>query len=232
MKLAVMQPYFFPYIGYFQLIQAVDTFIVYDNIQYTKEGWINRNRYLQNGKDVLFTIPLKNAPNCSSIIDREISNNFKKHKMLNQLKAAYQPAPFFEQTYPLIEEIINTKEDNLFRYLYFSLKRMCDYLSIKSRIIISSSIQIDHNLRNKNKVIALCKQTQATTYINPVGGQSLYSPAEFNSEGITLKFLKTKLFEYKQYNNTFVSSLSIIDVLMFNSLDTIYKYLTTQYDLI
>lgn len=170
MKLAIMQPYFLPYIGYFQLIQAANTFIVYDNIQYTKESWINRNRFLQNGKDVFFTIPLKKAPNDSAIIDREVSGNFKKHKVLNQLKAAYQPAPFFKQTFPLIEEIINTKENNLFKYIYCSIRKVCDYLSIKSNIIISSSIQIDHTLKNKNKIIALCKQTQATTYINPIGG--------------------------------------------------------------
>src|SRR5690349_10134683 len=114
MKLAIMQPYFFPYIGYFQLINASDLFIVYDNIQYTKKGWINRNRFLQNGKDVLFSIPLKKDSDYLDVRDRDLALDFNKTKLLNQIKAAYQRAPYMNETYPIIEEIIQFDDINLF----------------------------------------------------------------------------------------------------------------------
>src|SRR5258705_11030314 len=100
MRLAVMQPYFFPYIGYFQLIAAVDLFIVYDNIKYTKKGWINRNRMLRNGKDVMFSVPLKNDSDYLDVCERELAADFNRDKLFNQLKGAYRGAPNFSQTFP------------------------------------------------------------------------------------------------------------------------------------
>jgi len=227
-----MQPYFFPYIGYFQLIKAADLFIAYDNIKYTKKGWINRNRILRDGKDVVFSIPLRKDSDSLDIRNREISADFKKAKLLNQVREAYRRAPYFERTFPLVERIVLEKEANLFQFILKSIKEVCERLAIRTEIVVSSSLQIDHSLTGKTKVVALCKHVGADVYINSIGGQDLYSKDDFSTHGITLKFLRSKPFEYKQLDNPFVPWLSIIDVMMFNSPDAIRECLDSNYELI
>ena len=131
MKLAIMQPYFLPYIGYFQLIAAVDLFIVYDNIKYTKKGWINRNRMLQNGKDAMFSLPLKGASDSLDICERELAATFNRDKMLNQFAGVYRRAPFFDETFQLVEQIIRCQDTNLFGFLHHSIGRTCEHLGLK-----------------------------------------------------------------------------------------------------
>ena len=232
MIVGIMQPYLLPYIGYFQLVSAVDKFIVYDNIKYTKKGWINRNRMLLNGKDVMFSLPLKKDSDFLNIVDRELSVEFDRGKLLNQFKGAYLHSPYFSQTYPLLERIFSCKEKNLFRFIHFSLIETCLYLGIDTEIIISSDISIDHKLKGEEKVLSICKALKASSYINAIGGLSLYSKKNFDLNDINLSFIKTKHFEYKQLQATFVPSLSIIDVLMFNPLDAVYKFLCSGFELI
>lgn len=232
MRLAIMQPYFFPYIGYFQLISAVDMFIVYDNIKYTKKGWINRNRLLQNGKDAMFTLPLKSDSDSLDVCARELAANFNRDKLLNQIQGAYRRAPHFAQTYPLIEEIVRYEDMNLFRFLHNSIVRTCEHLGITTEIRISSNISIDHKLQNQDKVIALCEAVGADNYLNAIGGMGLYTKKTFQEKGIELKFIKSKPFEYAQFGDTFVPWLSIIDVMMFNAPDTIGACISTNYELI
>lgn len=232
MKLAIMQPYFMPYIGYFQLIAAVDQFIVYDNIKYTRKGWINRNRMLQNGQDVMFSLPLKSGSDSLDVCERELSTDFNKDKLLNQFKGAYRRAPYFEQTLPLLEQIVRYEDTNLFRYLHHSIVKTCEYLGITTPIKISSSIDIDHSLKSQDKVLALCEAAGATTYINTIGGLELYSQDAFGEQGIELNFIKSKPFEYAQLGGEFVPWLSIIDVLMFCPLDIVRTYITNNYELI
>ena len=231
MKLGIMQPYFFPYIGYFQLIAAVDTFIVYDNIKYTKKGWINRNRMLQNGKDVMFSLPLKGASDTLTICEREISVAFKCDKLLNQIKGAYRSAPYFKQCIPLVEQIVRYDERNLFRFLHHSIISICNHLGIETKIRISSSVGIDHSLKSQEKVLALCKGIATDTYINPIGGMDLYSKNDFLGKGVELRFIKSKPFEYPQFGEEFVPWLSIVDVLMFNPLQDVQNALG-KYELI
>ena len=227
-----MQPYFFPYIGYFQLIAAVDQFIVYDNIKYTKKGWINRNRLLQNGKDEMFSLPLKSASDYLNVCERELAADFNRDKLLNQIKSAYQRAPYFAQTYPLIEQIVKYEDANLFGYLHHSIVKTCAHLGIKTEIKISSSIAIDHSLKNQDKVLALCVAVGAHTYVNAIGGMELYAKDTFQQTGIELKFIRSKPFEYTQFDNEFVPWLSIIDVMMFNSIAAIQNCISTNYELI
>jgi hypothetical protein len=231
-SLAIMQPYFFPYIGYFQLINAADLFIAYDNIKYTKKGWINRNRILQDGKDVVFSIPLRKDSDSLDIRNREISADFKKAKLLNQIREAYRRAPYFERTFPLVERIVLERDTNLFQFILNSIKEVCERLAIRTEIVVSSSLRIDHSLTGKTKVVALCKHVGADVYLNTIGGQDLYSKDDFGTHGISLKFLKMKSFEYKQLDNEFVPWLSIIDVMMFNSPDAIKECLDSKYELI
>src|ERR1035441_8424850 len=154
MKAAIMQPYFFPYVGYFQLIAAVDLFIVYDNIKYTKKGWINRNRMLQNGKDVMFSLPLKSDSDYLDVRERELAADFNRDKLLNQLKEAYRRAPYFAQTLPLVEQIVRCDDVNLFRFLHNSIAKTCEHLGITTEVRNSSGIAIDHDLKNQDKVLA------------------------------------------------------------------------------
>lgn len=225
MKIAIMQPYFLPYIGYWQLINSVDLFVVYDNIQYTKKGWINRNRFLQNGKDCLFSIPLKNDSDFLDIRDRFLSSSFDKNKLLNQIKNAYAKAPFFLNVFPVFENIVLNNEENLFDYIYYSIKKICEYLKIDTKIKISSSVDINHLLKAEERVIAICKKINADNYINAIGGRELYDKSEFEKLGINLNFIKTGEICYKQFENEFIPGLSIIDVMMFNSKEKINEML-------
>ena len=232
MQVAIMQPYFLPYIGYFQLIAAVDVFVVYDNIKYTKKGWINRNRMLQNGKGAIFTLPLKNDSDFLNVCQRSLSSEFNRGKLLNQFKSFYRQAPYFYQTFGLIEEVVECPENNLFEYLHHSIVKISAHLGITTEIRKSSCIAIDHTLRNQDKVLALCEVIGATTYINSIGGIDLYSKEEFQHKGIVLKFFQSKPYEYRQHGGEFVPWLSIIDVMMFNSPDALHSCLTTNYELI
>lgn len=227
-----MQPYFFPYIGYFQLMAAVDLFIVYDNIKYTKKGWINRNRMLKDGKDVMFSAPLKGDSDALDIRDRELATDFNPDKLLNQFKAAYRPAPYFAQTFPLVEEIVRYEDKNLFRFLHHSIVKTCKHLGITTEIRASSEFVIDHDLRSQDKVLALCQAAGARTYINTIGGIELYSKEVFHQKDIELKFIQSKPFQYSQFRNEFVSWLSIVDVMMFNPSDRIQAWIATNYELI
>jgi len=231
MKVAIMQPYFFPYIGYFQLIAAADVFVVYDNIKYTKKGWISRNRMLQNGKDVMFSLPLKSDSDYLDVCERELAVDFNRDKLLNQFKGTYRRAPNFEQTYLLVEQVLRYEDANLFRFLHHSIARTCEHLGITTEIKISSDIAIDHELKGQDKVLAMCAAVGTTTYVNAIGGMELYSKETFMEKGINLKFIKSLPFEYIQLGNEFVPWLSIIDVMMFNSLEVIQGQLS-QFDLV
>lgn len=233
MKAAIMQPYFFPYIGYFQLMSAVDVFIIYDNIQFSKKGWINRNRILVNGSDAYITIPLKKDSDFLDVKHRYLSDdwNVERKKILNRLTESYRKAPQFSVVFPIIEKTILFEEKNLFRFIYNSIEIVKDFLEIKTPLVISSGLNIDHQLKAEKKVIELCKIVQADTYINPIGGVELYNKEEFKNEGIELQFLKANNIIYPQFKNEFVPFLSIIDVMMFNEKEIVKKYLETEYSL-
>jgi hypothetical protein len=228
-KVAIMQPYLFPYIGYFQLINSVDEFVIYDNIQYTKKGWINRNRILVNNKDQLFTIPLQKDSDFLNVVDRKISNTWEndRKKLLNTIQTSYHKAPYFNETLKIIKKCLFYKEDNLFYFILNSLKEINNYLDIKTLITISSTVDINHNLKSQDKVLAICESQQATTYINAIGGVELYNKETFKLKNINLNFIKSEKIEYKQFTDNFVSWLSIIDVMMFNSKDKIKEYLNS-----
>ncbi|MBS5979631.1 MAG: WbqC family protein [Dysgonomonas mossii] len=231
MILGIMQPYFMPYIGYFQLLNAVDKYVIYDNAKYTKKGWINRNRILKNNKDTLISISVEKDSDYLDIKDRSVADSFDKKKLINQIRESYRKAPYFEQVMPIVEDIINYEEKNLFLYIYNSIKEVCKYLNIHTEIIISSTIDVEQAFTGQDRVIAICKNLGAEDYYNAIGGQELYQPKDFEKEGINLRFLSSNLVTYKQFNNDFIPWLSIIDVMMFNSLAEIQDMLN-EYKLI
>lgn len=227
-----MQPYFLPYIGYFQLIAAADVFVVYDNIKYTKKGWINRNRMLVNGSDAIFSLPLKKDSDALTLVERQLAADFNRQKLLNQFSGAYARAPYFAQTFPLIERIVRCEDDNLFRYIHHAIVAICAHLGITTTIKISSGIDIDHDLKKQDKVLALCRAAGATTYINAIGGVELYAHDEFTRQGIDLRFIKSQRCDYVQFDNEFVPWLSILDVMMFNSRAEIDHMIRERFELL
>ncbi len=229
MRIAIMQPYFLPYIGYFQLIQSVDKFVIYDNIKYTKKGWINRNRYFLNGKSKTFTIPIEKGSDFLNINQRSISDNFDKNKFLRQFLSTYSKSDNTELIMKLLIKIIKFEDTNLFNYILHSVKIICNHLNISTKIIISSSLDISNEIKGSKRVIEICKALKAKTYINAIGGKDLYNKKEFYDEGIKLLFLKTKDYQYQQFDYKFIKDLSIIDVMMFNNNEQIKK-LISNYD--
>jgi hypothetical protein len=219
--LAVMQPYLLPYIGYWQLLAAVDCFVVYDNIEYAKKGWINRNRFLRNGADAFFTVPLKGASDFLDVRDRSIADSFDPGALLQRLASAYRKAPSFATVFPLIEAIIGAEPRNLFDYLYHSIVATAAYLEIRTPIVVSSTVAIDHGLKAERKVLALCQALGAARYVNAIGGRALYSVQAFAEQGIELKFIQSRPIVYPQFDRPFVPGLSIVDVMMFNSKDVV-----------
>ena len=226
-KVAIMQPYFLPYVGYFHLINSVDEFVIYDNIQYTKKGWINRNRILVGGEGKLLTLPLKKDSDYLNVVDRKLCDSWdnEKIKLLSQIKSAYSKAPYYKKSFPVLKACLESPSENLFEFIFNSLKLLTSYLRIGTKITISSSINIDHSLKSQDKVIAICKSLEADTYINAIGGQELYNKEDFSSHNLNLNFVKSPQLEYKQYENEFIPWLSIVDVIMFNKRTNITDYL-------
>lgn len=233
MRVAIMQPYFLPYIGYFQLINAVDEFVIYDNIEFTKKGWINRNRILVNGTDALISLPLKKDSDYLHVKERFLASTweFERKKMLNRITESYRKAAFFRETFEVLEEFMMYEDRNLFNFILHSVKTIINHLNIKTELIISSTIPIDHQLKSDEKVMAICKQREADIYINPIGGLSLYNKKIFNGNKLELQFQKANNITYTQFNNEFVPWLSIIDIMMFNSPEEI-NIMLNQFELV
>jgi len=229
MKLAIMQPYFFPYIGYFQLINSVGTFVIYDDVNYIKQGWINRNRILLNNTDYMLSLRLAGASSFKLI--NEIQTGDNKGKLLKTISQAYAKAPFYGDSISVIEDALSNNESNLARFVARSIVLVSEYLQIKARFLLSSEIAKNNSLKADDKVIHICNILGAKHYINASGGTELYSKQKFMDAGIKLEFIKSKPITYKQFNNNLVPWLSIIDVMMFNSKEAIIDMLN-QYDLV
>jgi hypothetical protein len=234
MRLAVMQPYFFPYIGYMQLIHTVDRFVVYDDVNFIKGGWINRNRILLNGKEHLFTLPLHKPSPKRLICDTEISKQrqYWNGKFLSTLAQGYARAPFYNETMALIEGVLAHQTDSLSELLVFSLKQLVDRLGIQTEIVTSSRVYGNRGLERQARLIDICKQERADAYINAVNGMSLYDGEAFAEHNVKLSFIKSGRIEYQQWpKQEFVSNLSIVDVMMFNPVERIDCFLE-EYELV
>lgn len=218
MKLGIMQPYFLPYIGYFQLMKYVDKYVVYDDVNYIKGGWINRNNFLISNESRLLTIVLDGATPNKLICDIEIKDDFGK--FLKTIRMNYSKAPFYRDVMPLLENICLSENRNLALFLLNSFRSILHYLNIDTELILSSSLNKNHSLKGKDKVIDICRLFCADTYVNAIGGQCLYNKDEFARDQIQLLFLKSSNdIVYRQFGTIYIPSLSFLDVLMFNSVE-------------
>ena len=227
-----MQPYFFPYIGYFQLINAVDKFVFYDDVNYIKGGWINRNNILLNGKKKYFTLNLKESSSFKRI--NQIFIVSRTEKLIKTINQSYSKAPYFKQVFPIIEEIILNINNSSFisEIAAISVIKTSEYLGLKPIFEISSDKYYEtKSLEKSERLIKICKLNNTDTYINAVGGKELYKKESFINDKIDLFFLQSKITEYEQFGNDFIPYLSIIDVMMFNSPEVIHKMLN-NYELI
>lgn len=234
MKIAIMQPYFLPYIGYFQLIKAVDKFVIYDNIKYTKKGWVNRNRILVDGHDEFITLPLRKDSDYLNVYQRSLSESFQqeKEKIIRRIQANYRRSPYYDSVNELLREIFDFNSNNLFDFILNSLQVVCGYLNIRTDFVISSTLNTAPQLKGQSRVLAICQEMKADCYINPIGGVELYSREEFALNNVSLKFLQPNLIIYPQLDFEFVPNLSILDVLMFNDKKKIAFFLNNEYKLV
>lgn len=231
--ISIMQPYLFPYVGYFQLIDACDYFVFYDDVQYIQRGWINRNRILLKEEPFYITVPVHKKMSRVNICDCLLSmeSDREKRKTLKTIARAYKSAPFFSKVYPLIEAVF--REEDVYISVMAEKSVLCvlDYLEITTKTLRSSTIDVDKTLRGEDRIIEIVRKLGGDRYVNAIGGIELYSPERFKHFGIELNFLKSNAPPYKQYGGSFVPDLSIIDVLMFNSVNETVRMLK-QYELL
>jgi hypothetical protein len=237
MKIAIMQPYFFPYLGYFQLINAVDQWIAFDNIQFIDKGWINRNRILHpnHSKEWQFiTIPLSKRGQFDKICDISIKSDIDwKSEILGKLTVYKNfKAPYYNEVVGLVEKVFETKEENLSKFIVRSLRLICDYLDIKTKIQIQSEMSLDLPITKHPGQWALniSEKLGASEYINPMGGYNIFDEKEFMKKKIKLTFLKPNLSHYKQsWFKDFKAGLSILDLLMFIDVDYLSDMINNDY---
>ena len=234
-SIALMQPYFFPYLGYFQLITVVDEFILYDDVQYMKGGWVNRNRILENGKPVFITLPVEKGSVSDLIINKKLSalNRTRvTRKLIKRIDSCYRTTPFFDTVFPILENILQNDTHNLAEFLEYSLRTITSFLNIETPITVSSTLRKnDSLLKGQDRVLHICKNMNATKYVNAIGGQTIYDDKSFKDINIELRFLKPSITSYVQRLTEFTSNLSIIDVMMFNSVETLADKLQ-EFDLV
>jgi hypothetical protein len=218
MKVAVMQPYFFPYLGYFQLIAAVDKFVLYDDVNFINRGWINRNNILIAGKPSLISVPLSGASQNKRINDiYPVADSKWVKTLLKTIEHNYRQAPFFQEAFSILESTLNDTQTDIAKINLCAIQKVCEYLSIQTQLIPSSCIYDNIALKGQERILDICLKENATDYINPIGGTELYDSQFFKKDSISIHFLRPLPVAYKQFNQEFVPWLSILDVLMFNS---------------
>lgn len=229
MNVAVMQPYLFPYLGYWQLIRAVDAFVIFDDVNYINRGYINRNSILVNGQANKFTLELRGASQNKCINEIEVGDN--QSRILKTVEHAYKKAPYYQEVISVIRNILLQEEKNLARFNGASLQHICQFLGLNRIFAYSSELKKDPLLKGQSKILAICKLLGATKYINPIGGTELYDRQAFQASGIDLNFIRMHEIVYRQFGENFTPYLSIIDVLMFNGKERTCRLLD-KYELV
>ena len=191
MKIAVMQPYIFPYIGYFQLMNYVDKFILYDDVTFIKRGWINRNKLLLNGNSFMFTVPIVNASQNTLIKDIKVAIDTRwKNKFYKTIEFAYKKTPFYNEIMSIICQVIDLRTKYLKDIHLISFELIVKYTGLETIIVDSSSVYNNDDLNGQNRIIDICAKEQATQYVNLYGGKNFYNHDEFNKKKIRIKIYK------------------------------------------
>ncbi len=220
MKLGIMQPYFFPYIGYLTLINYVDKFILFDTPQYITHGWINRNRILnQNGEVRYITVPVRKSARDAKIKDIKIDDSKKwKEAILGSMTAYKRKAPYYAKTIELLKSVFESARNDIVELDFLALKAVCEYLDIKTPIEIYSKmgVVLDEDVTAPDEwALFITKKLGYSEYINPPGGKSFFHKEKYIKEHIELKFIENMLPSYVQRIGHFEKGLSILDIMMF-----------------
>lgn len=233
MSIAIMQPYLFPYVGYFQLVHVSDTFVFYDDVNFINRGWINRNRILLNGKDHVFTVSCKDASQNKLIKDIEVLDDAKGvQKTLATMQAAYKKAPHFAAVYPLIESILTMADGVTIAGMAIeSVVKICNFLGLDRKFKISSREYNNQELKKADRLIDICHIEGIDHYVNAPGGREIYTKEYYLENRVKIDFLISEKYEYVQFKNEFVPWLSIIDILMFNNKEDIVNKILPAYHL-
>jgi hypothetical protein len=227
---AIMQPYFFPYIGYFQLMKAVDVFVFYDDVQYMKGGWVNRNRIRVNDEPVWLTFPVERLGLASLINDRRyLIDETTIAKFSGVLEAAYAKAPGYQEVAPVVRSLLKFDNLNVAAFNANLLTALARTLDIRCRFLMASAVGKPANLKGKERVIDICRRLNATRYVNAIGGTDLYQPGDFERLGLQLSFLRTTAAPASFCGEPI--HLSILDTLMCNGFAHTGEMMT-QYELI
>ncbi|WP_433885042.1 WbqC family protein [Pseudomonas vranovensis] len=220
MKLAIMQPYFFPYVGYFDLIASVDKFVFYDDVNFIKNGWINRNRLYLSGDVRYFTVPLSGASSYSKICEVNIQpRQAWVRKLMESIRQSYAKAPNFTATFDLLRDVVEGEDVSIAGLAQRSIRKSVERLGFSTAFVESSSIYGNSHLSGPERVLDICLQEHAEEYINPSGGRALYDADYFLQSGIKLSFSSANLVPYSQFDRPFSPGLSIIDMMMFNEFE-------------
>jgi len=213
-SVAIMQPYLFPYIGYFQLVDKCSVFVLYDDVSYIKGGFINRNVISDGRKVMRFTVPVPGSS--SNVAIKDLSFNFQPSKLLKNIEHCYKKASYYSSGMQVVEKVIEfaKAESSIARVVHYSLKTISDLIGLSVQYMYSSEIEYDKTLSRSRKLIHMSKLTQSSTYINPIGGASLYSKEFFRDRGMQLLFLEPQIVPYQQFSGEFSQCLSILDFLM------------------
>lgn len=221
-----MQPYFFPYIGYYQLLYHTDIFVFYDDVNFIKQGWINRNRILINHQPRYLTVPCSKASSYSRICQvRHAMDERIRTKLLRTVCTAYRSAPYFKQVFPLFQQVIEAEMESISGIAAASIRQTCRYLDLKVEFKYSSQEYANEHLGRADRLIDICRNEQCDIYVNSAGGRSLYNEEKFASGGIQLQFLAPDIIPYRQFGKGFVPGLSILDIMMFNSVGKVREML-------
>jgi hypothetical protein len=227
-RIAIMQPYLFPYLGYFQLVHAVDEFVIFDDVQYIKRGWVNRNRLLKDGAPFEFTAAVLGASQTRTF--NEVAFG-PADKLARTIVALYGRAPHFKTAYPLLDSVLRHHDRSVPRLIRHSLEEVARYAGLPLCVSYASELRLAPALKGQDRILRICQSKRATAYLNLPGGAGLYAPAAFGDANIDLQFIHPDPAPYQQFGEAFVPGLSMIDVLMFNAPAQI-RALLTRYRLL
>ena len=232
MRLGIMQPYFLPYVGYFQLISSCDGFVLHDDLKFTKKGWINRNRIEYDGIERIFTLPVKKASDSCQIGERELADDFDPKDLMRGFSGAYRSAPHWLELAELLERILACPDRNLFSFVRNSILLVAESLNLTTDFVVSSSFSLHAELRGEQRVLEICRAMSADHYLNPIGGRDLYDFANFAGKGICLEFLQSKLTPYERRGQEFVPALSVVDQLAYVGLSALKEAILVDFDVV
>jgi hypothetical protein len=231
-RLAIMQPYFFPYLGYFQLAASVDTFVFYDDVNFRKGGFVNRNRLLVSGRVGYFTVPLSKASSSSTIDQVQIDGSKPwRRRLATTLRSSYARAPHFRAVFELFERVSSLEDGRISELAKRSVRLVAEYVGLATTFVDSSSVYGNAERSGVERVLDVCRRENAAAYHNLPGGAKLYGDDEFERAGLCLRFVAPRVAPYPQFSAPFVPNLSMLDVLMFNDAASVREKLS-QYSLL